>query len=49
MMASNFKQYAAQSIFENFTYDMLSLINKFEKIIYNQKKWFKIQWINSLV
>jgi len=36
MMISNFKQYAAQSKFENYTCDMLSLINKFEKLICNE-------------
>jgi len=35
---SNFKQYAAQSKFENFTCEMLSLIYKFEKLIYNEPK-----------
>ena len=35
---SNLKQYAAQSKFENFTCEMLSLINKFEKLIYNEPK-----------
>ncbi len=35
---SNLKQYAAQSKFENFTCEMLSLIKKFEKLIYNDPK-----------
>jgi len=35
---SNLKQYASQSKFENFTCEMLSLINKFEKLIYNEPK-----------
>ncbi len=35
---SNLKQYAAQSKFEDFTCEMLSLIDKFEKLIYNEPK-----------
>jgi hypothetical protein len=35
---NDFKQYAAQRKFENFTSDMMSLINKFEKLIYSEPK-----------